>query len=187
MARILDVSGSHRFALSTGLTTGVAAAGDLLAIRTDTANKAFRLRSLEVQAITTTAFGAAQRIGFSGYIATTFTTAHTGGGAVTFTGGKLDQDSDATILEGRISTTGALTADGSTVLDTNPFITASAWSGAIGAVLGPALYDFTQNKTGGLIIPADKGIVIENLVAMGATGVVLWHFVIEGDTVNVQA
>jgi hypothetical protein len=186
MARVLDVVESHRFALTTGLTTGLAANGDMLAVRTDTSGKAFRLRSLEVQAITTTAFAAAQRIGFHAYTATTFSAAHTGGGAVTFTGGKMDPDQDSTILEGRISDTAVLTADGSTVLDANPFARASAWSGAIGATLGPVFYDLTGNKTGGLIITADKGFVIENAVAMGGSGVVVWHFIIEGDTVTVQ-
>lgn len=186
MARVLDIVESHRFSLATGNTSGIAANGDMLAIRTDTAGKAFRLRSIEVQAVTTTAFTTPQRIGFHVHIATTFSTAHTGGNAVTFTGGKMDPDQDATILEGRISTSSALTADASTVLDANPFAQASAWSGAAGAALGPTFYDLTSNKTGGLIIGADKGFVLENAVAQGAAGVVVWHFIIEGDTVTVQ-
>jgi hypothetical protein len=183
MGRAISVVESHRFSVSTGLVTGLAADGDMLAVRCDTAGYGVRLRSFEAQFVTTTAFGTPQRVGCQLYLAHTFTTAHTGGGDITFTGGGTRSTNDATILIGKISATAVLTPDASTVLNANPIAEVSAWSGAIGSALGPVFYDFTSNEDGGIILTADQGFVVENSVAMGATGVGIWHFTFEVDKV----
>jgi len=184
MASIIDVVGSHRLTFTTGAVTtiaaGTATAGHILAMRSDSSPFAIRLRSIEPEFILTTAFGAAQEVGFDMFLARTYTGAHTGATALTMTGGRVLTGHGATVMTGRIADAGALTA-GTHTLDANPIAKGSQWCSAIGAALAPRLYDFTSNRLGGIILAADEGFVVRNTILMGATGVGKWHFTIEFD------
>jgi hypothetical protein len=192
MPSVIDVIGSYRQTVTTGAVTtiaaGTATAGHILSLRSATAGKAVRLRSLEVEFILTTAFGAAQEVGFDAYVARSYSAAHTGGTAIDFTGdtGKAKQTTNSTILTGRTASASALTA-GTHTLDTNAVARGSAWCSAIGAVLGPRFYDFTALEPGGLVLVNAEGLVVRNTILMGATGVGKWHFTFDWDDVVVAA
>lgn len=185
MPVIFDVTGSYKHTWTTGAVTtiaaGTATAGHILALRNATsAARTIRLRSLEVEFILTTAFGAAQEVGFDAYVARVYTAAHTGATALTMTGGRKVTTYDNPTLTGRIADAGALTA-GTHTLDANAFARGSAWFSAVGQTLAPRFYDFSATEPGGIFLAADTGIVIRNTVLMGATGVGKWHFTAEFD------
>lgn len=186
MPTIFQVASSYKQTVTTGAITtiaaGTATAGHILALRNPTsATRTIRLRSLEVEFILTTAFGAAQEWGFDVFIARSYTAAHTAQTALDFTGttGRKRVGYDAATLTGRIAGTGALTA-GTHTLDTNAIARASVWCGAVGASLN-RYYDFTAADPYGILLAADEGIVARNTILMGATGVGKVHFTIEWD------
>jgi hypothetical protein len=191
MPTILDVIGSYRQTVTTGAVTAIAAgtatAGHILSLRSGTSGKAVRLRTLEVEFVLTTAFGAAQEVGFDAFIARGYSAAHSGATALDFTGdtGKTKQTTSASLLTGRIANTGALTA-GTHTLDTNAVARGSLWAGAIGATLGPRFYDLTSNESKGIVLVNNEGLVVRNTILMGATGVGKWHFTVEWDDVLVS-
>ena len=185
MPSIVDVVGSHRMTWTTGAVTTIAAgdgtAGHILALRNPLAStRSIRIRTFEPEFILTTAFGAAQEVGFDAVIARTYTAAHTNGTALTMTGGRSLTAQGTTVLAGRIASASALTA-GTHTLDTNAVAKGSQWCSAIGASLAPRLYDFTSNPLGGIILGADEGFIVRNTILMGATGVGKWHFTLEWD------
>ena len=181
--------GSYRQTFSTGSVTGIAAAsataGHILALRYATAGKGALIKSLEVEFITTTAFTAAQRVGFDAIVARSYSAAHSGETALTISNGQKLANYPAPTLTGRISNTAALTA-GTHTFDANPVARGSYWSSAVGAVFGPRFYDFTAGPLGGLLLQNAEGLVIRNTVAMGANGVGQWDFTVEWDAVDVS-
>lgn len=179
--KLIDITGSYRGAWTTGAVTtiaaGTATAGHLFALRSGTAGKAARLRKLEVEFILTTAFGAAQEVGFDAYVARGYSEAHTGATAITIATNdcKLITDDPTALLAGRIADTGALTA-GTHTLDAHPIARGSAWMSAVGAQLQPRQYDFSDHPYGGIILQNNEGVVVRNTILMGASGVGKWHF-----------
>lgn len=191
MSNVITVNGSYRQQFSTGSVTTIAAAsataGHLLALRNASSTTAVRIRSLEVEFILTTAFGAAQQVGFDAVIARSYSAAHTGATALTLTGdtGNARAAQDATVLTGRIADAGALTA-GTHTLDTYSIARGSVWASAIGALLGPRFYDFTGLDSGGIVLVQNEGLVVRNMTLMGATGVGRWDFTVEWDDCVVE-
>lgn len=191
-ASVISVLGSYRQSFTTGAVTTIAAAtataGHILALRNATSGKGIRLRNLEAEFLLTTAFGAAQEVGFDIVIARSYTAAHTNGTALDFTGttGKTKTATEAaSIMTGRTASASALTA-GTHTLDTNAIAKGSVYCAAVGAFLGPRYYDFTQNAEGGILLAQNEGIVGRNSILMGATGVGKWHFTAEWDDVLVD-
>jgi hypothetical protein len=184
----IDIVGSHRHTVTTGSVTtiaaGTASAGHILCLRNSSAVFSVRLRSLGVEFILTTAFGAAQEVGFDAFIARSYSADHTGGTAITMTGGRALNAHTATVLTGRHASASALVA-GTHTLDTNAFARGSQWCSAIGASLAPRYYDFSEFPCGGIILGTNEGIVIRNSILMGATGVGKWHFTFDVDDVVV--
>jgi hypothetical protein len=182
----IDVLGSYRQTVSSGLTTGVAAgtatAGHILALRNSSSSKYIRLRALEVEAIVTTAFTTPQEFGFDVFVARSYSAAHTGATALTLAtnDGKLLASYPTTVLTGRVADTGALTA-GTHTLDANAIAKGSVYTSAVGTSLTARRYDFSGTETKGVILGASEGVVARNTIAMGAAGVVKWHFTFEWD------
>ncbi len=176
----------YRHGFSTGAVTTIAAgsatAGHIFAIRNRDSAITAILRAIEVEFTLTTAFTAAQRMGFHVHTARDYSAPHTGATALDLTGdgGKYVHDKAQSVLSGRIADTGALTA-GTHILGTNPIAAGSAWMGAVGDQFTVRRYDFTtaDDPTSGIAIGKDEGIVIQNSVTMGAGGVGTWHFTIE--------
>lgn len=186
----IDVIGSYQQTFTTGAVTtiaaGTATAGHVLALRWATAAPTHaRIRAIDVEFILTTAFTAAQEVGWDAYIARTYTAAHTGATALTIAtnDGKMRTASNTSSLTGRIADTGALTA-GTHTLDANAILRESMWCGAIGARHQDRHF-FTENAYGGIILAQNEGIVVRNTILMGATGVGKWHFTVEWDDVIV--
>ena len=188
----MRVRGSYRQGFTTGSVTLVAAqtatAGHIFAVRNKSEAVKAVIRAVEVEFTLTTAFGAAQRMGFHVHVARDYTAPHTGATALDFTGdtGRRERNYPPSVLTGRIADTGALTA-GTHALDTNPVALGSAWMGAVGDQLTARRYDFatiddpnlSDPRLNGIWLGKDEGLVIQNLVLMGATGVGLWHFTLE--------
>lgn len=180
--------GSYRHTWTTGAVTTIAAAtataGHLLALRLATASKAVLLRSLEVEFQLTTAFGAAQRMGYDVSVVRGYTAAHSAQTALTMTGGKKNAAHDTPVLTGRIAGTGALTS-GTHTFDANPLAKGYVYASAVGIILGPRYHDFTVGDEGGVLIVNEEGLVVRNLVLMGATGVGEWAFTAEWDEYDI--
>lgn len=182
----IDIIGSYRQTFTTGAVTtiaaGTATAGHLLALRNATAGKYVRIRALEAEFILTTAFGAAQEVGFDAYIARSYSAAHTGATALTLAtnDGKKLTGYNTTILTGRIADAGALTA-GTHTFDANAIARGSVWCSAVGTQLSARRYDFSATDPGGILLGQNEGIVIRNTILMGASGVGKWHFTADWD------
>lgn len=182
----INVLGSYRDAVSSGLTAGVAAgtatAGHILVLRNADTAKYVRLRALEVEALVTTAFNSAQEIGWDAYVLRGFSAAYTGGTALTLAtnDGKLLTGYPTTVLTGRVADTGALTA-GTQTLDANAIARGSVYTSAIGTSMSARRYDFTFTETEGYLLGPSEGVVVRNTIAQGAGGAVKWHFAFEYD------
>jgi hypothetical protein len=180
--------GSYRQSWTSGAVTTIAAgdatAGHILALRFATADKAALIKSLEVSFVLTTAFGAAQRVGYDVQIARGYSAAHTNGTALTLTGGAKNAGYNAPALTGRIASAAALTA-GTHTFDANPICKESFYASAIGAKMGPTFYDFAASEQKGILLGNAEGLVVRNLILMGATGVGEWVFTCEWDEVEI--
>lgn len=193
--------GEFRLCAPSGASTVVAAgtttAGHIFAMRwTETTKKAI-IRYVKADFILTTAFGAAQSMGVDLIAARSYSASHTGGTAIdagsTITGsGKLrtGQDSSLFIANSvRIGSTGALTA-GTQTLDANALASGRAHMGAIGATLSVTLLDarvdgsYSDTLRSPIVLSQNEGIVLRNLVLMGATGVGTWDITVEWDEVT---
>jgi hypothetical protein len=181
-----DIHGAYKRSFTTGAITGIAAgtatAGHLLAMRWADAAKTARLRSIELEFLLTTAFGAAQEVGFDVYRLTGYSAAHTGATALDFTGANNKKRVGAvdSIMTGRIANAGALTA-GTHTLDTDALARMSVWAGAIGAQMAARYFDFTNTEPGGLYLANNMGLLLRNVIAWGATGVGKVHATVEWD------
>lgn len=196
--------GRYRSDFATAGTTVVAArtttAGFLASFRWDPsaanlllASQAY-IRYVGARFVLTTAYGTAQQTGCDLIVGRSATAACTGGSALdlggTITGsGKRRTIQGDSFAEGRVGTTGALTA-GTQTLDAFPVGVLTAWSAGIGDTVPLA----AQGGNGGygtlwdsratgdhLILAGDETIIIRNLILMGATGVGNWYFAIEWD------
>lgn len=189
MPTIVDVIGSYRQTFTSGLVAGIGAGtatlGHILALRWATAApKACRIRSFEAEFILTTAFGAAQEVGYDLSIARSYTVAHGAGTALTIAtnDGKYQTSQATSSLTGRIANASAMTA-GTHTFDANPIAKGSIWCGAVGARLEPVKHDYTRTALGGIVLAENEGLVGRNMVLMGATGVGKWFFTVEWDDV----
>jgi hypothetical protein len=188
MPTIVNVIGSYRQTFVSGLTAGIGAGtatlGHILALRNATSGKANRIRSFEAEFILTTAFGAAQEVGYDLSVARSYTVAHGAGTALTLgtNDGKYKTSQASTFLTGRIANASAMTA-GTHTFDANPIARGSIWCGAVGARLEPVRFDYTNSDPGGIILAENEGLVARNMVLMGASGVGRWYFTVEWDDV----
>lgn len=178
-----DIHRSMRIAEKTGLCTGIAAGGSIFQFRNSHASLCCLIRRIEVSHLVTTAYGAAQEVGYHIMRGTSWSAAPSGGTALTLTGtfGKLDSATNSTILAAndvRIATTAALT-DGTVALDTHLLGSDATWAGAIGAAIGwnPVLFDdaLADMRLKGLLLRNNEGFVIKNTIAQGSTGVGRWY------------
>ncbi len=185
-----SVNSSFRLSFETGLVTVIAAAtataGQLFSMRFVSSDLLLRLRALEVEFIVTTAFGAAQEVGFDVIAARKYTASPTAGTAVALAGddGKLRSGQLGTrfVADGDIRTASAsaITA-GTNTLDSQPFARGSFWTTAIGDSMQTRRYDFTGLPTGGLLFASSEGFIVRNTILMGATGVGKWKITPEWD------
>jgi hypothetical protein len=173
-----ELTGAFQMSMASGgLTTvaaGTASAGTVYSFRyapgTDTVCVVKRVSLNWVQ---TTAFGAAQQMGFALYAARSFSGADSGGTAATLTGNNNKmRTSLATsgVSNVNIGSTGALTA-GTRTLDAQPLSQINFWVAGVGTQLATTemmTYDINDYP---LVLANQEGFVILNQVLMGASGV----------------
>lgn len=180
--------GEYRMAAASGALTTVAAAttiaGFVFTMRNPTASgKVVALRYLAIDFCNTTAFGAAQNMGYDVIAARAYTASATGGTAIdmgsTLSNSAKVRTNQATSLftanTCRIGSTGALTA-GTQTLDAQPFaqvqkLITTTIGGQIQAVLHDSRDDGGSTVRSPLEFAADEGFVIRNTILMGASGV----------------
>lgn len=180
--------GEFRGSFTSGALTTVAAAtttaGFVFTMRNPTSSgKVVALRYLAVDFVNTTAFGAAQNMGYDVIAARSYTASATGGTAIdmgsTLTNsGKVRTNQSTSLFTAntcRIGSTSALTA-GTQTLDASPlaacqkFVTTTV-GGQIQAVLLDARDDGGSTVRSPWEFAADEGFIIRNTVLMGASGV----------------
>lgn len=174
-----SITGSALTTIAAGTTT----AGHVFAARwSSTTGKKCLIRYLAAEFTLTTAFGAAQSMGLDAIVARAYTASHTGGTAIdmgsTLTNsGKLRTNQDSSLFAAnavRIGGAGALTA-GTQTLDSMPLAAKMAHMGAVGAQLSATFIDATGDglatQNSALELGQDEGIVIRNIILMGASGV----------------
>jgi hypothetical protein len=172
------VGGHYRPFFSTGLVTGVAAAGALLSLRWANSERNLILLKAIVQATLTTAFGTAQETSVDLVRVNDFTAPDTGGTAIVL-GNACRLAPDMQPLEAaalNVATTAALGAGAGNV-EAFPFGTSILSLGnTLGASAGGVLFDAMAGQEHPAIFSANSGFRIRNLFAQGATGVVRFNF-----------
>ena len=195
------VTNAKRLVVSTGAVTTIAArtatAGHLLAFRNASTTRKLMVYRVGAKFTLTTAYGAAQETGCDLILARSYSASHTGatavdlGSTVASTNELLvDFPTSAMGTAGlcRVADTGALTA-GTQTLDANPIGVLSAWTAAIGDKVPLVtagghddfgdLYNADKSRGLPIVLGANEGLIIRNLILMGATGVGRWDFLIE--------
>jgi hypothetical protein len=184
----LDYLGSHRKTMVSGAITGVGAgtssAGHILAARWASTTILCRPRRFEAECFLTTAFGAAQEVGFDLFITRSYSVAHSGGLAATLSGsnGRFRASGPANnMTDLRIGNAGALT-NGTHTLDSEPIAYSSFDASAIRARMPRQAWDWNSDDSAPFLgLEANEGLIARNTIAMGATGVVRWIFTFEWD------
>jgi hypothetical protein len=173
-----EMVGAYQIGLASGALTTVAAstssAGTVYSFRyaPGTSNVCV-IKRVSINWVQTTAFGAAQQMGFGLYVARSFVGADSGGTSATLSGDnqKYRTSFQTTQVSNiNIGTTGQLTA-GTRTLDAQPLGATYFWVPAVGTQLVQTdLLSYDANDYP-LVLENNEGFVIQNLVLMGATGV----------------
>ena len=192
--------GEYRASFLSGAVTLAAAAtttaGHMMVMRVPTAvTKKAIIRYVGCELATVTAMGAQQPLGLDLIVARAFTAVYTGGTAIdmfTITGSqKVRANQDLTLFtvnNVRMCTTAGLTA-GTQTLDSQAFSRKMFLSPVLGEVarvdLLDARDDGAQTHRSPIILGAEEGIVVRNVILMGATGVFNLIINVEWDEVTV--
>ena len=183
--RPVEQLGTYLYGGLTGAYTGAGANTPVFSMRF-VAGSAGSAQIAIIQRITinwvmTTGFTTGQQIAFGGYVARSFTGSDSGGTTISLSGNNQKNRTSAQtsqIATGgdmRISTTAALTV-GTRTLDSAAFGVTNGWAGTTLLTTGTqplqqvTLYEEFPGDTP-LILQSNEGIVINNLVALGAAGV----------------
>lgn len=188
---IADILGSYRQQWATGLTTVLNAGDRIMSIRYQQANAALaiRIKALEVEFITTTAFTAAQEVGWESRIVRAYSASPTGGTQIVIgadgkkRGGYPTSSLNGVTCDVRVASATAIVSGTETTPDTNAFARGSFWSTAVGAQFAWRRNDFSTLEPGGFLLGTNEGIVTKNSVTMGAAGVGRWLFTVEWEDV----
>ena len=171
--RPMEMLGWYSVAGVSGALTGVAAAGPVFSLR-NLASNLLVVRRVGVTFGTTTAFTTAQALGYNLLFARSFTASDSGGTALAVTGSQNKHRTSLatpTSLDMRISSTGALTA-GTRTLDTVGLGVAYGSSTAVGTSLPPTTLLSHDAGDHPVVLAQNEGLVVTNLIAMGAAGVI---------------
>ena len=190
-----DLLGSYQSSFVTGNVTtiaaGTATAGFLFSMRFATATtpaQSLLVRSIEVEFLLTTAFAAAQEVGYDVVIARSYSASPTGGTAQTLAAGdgrkRAGNLANPFSVAGDVRTASASAiVAGTQVLDGQSVARGSFWAAAIGARLyDPHPLDFS-GIDGGIVLAGNEGLIVRNTVLMGATGVGAWKFTVGYDLI----
>jgi hypothetical protein len=184
-----EILGAYQLGVISGLLTGVAAGGVVYGFRFggSVATNLCMIRKVEIGMSSTTAFGTAQTLQYSMQIARSFTAPYsTGGTAAAFTQtntGKMRSSmptSQIALTSGNIYMAGTTAITGATnTPDTQVIAYVNGTSNAtLPTIPLTAIY---QHQSGDypLILAANEGFIINNVTAMGASGVVSLYVSVE--------
>lgn len=181
--RPMEALGAYRFAAQSGLLSGVAAAtataGHIFAFRWGDATKLAVITLLRVKMATITGFTAAQEVGFDLLVARGYSASHTSGTAIAPGGAgglkKRASYAASALTDARIGAAAALTA-GTHTLDAQPMLTDSYADLAAAATVQKGsvntLWNLDSAQGHPLVLANNEGIVVRNLIALGAAGTV---------------
>jgi hypothetical protein len=175
----------YSLAVSTGALTLVVANGAVWSCRWTSTTHVAIVQKISYSVVTTTAFGAAQDLSYGLYFARAYTITDTGGTASTLTtnNGKLDTRNPLTqMADIRVATTLAI-VNGTRTLDAHP-LRATAHAGAAAVAATGDEWNFNYPISPPLILRTDEGLVMNNLVLMGAAGVATLRVCFEWIEVN---
>lgn len=183
--RPVEQLGTYSVGAFTGAYTGAGANTPLFSMRF-VAGSAGSAQIAMIQRVTmsfvqTTAFTTAQQMGFGLLVARSFTGSDAGGTQIVVSGNNqkfrtsMQTSQIATNGDMRIASTAALTA-GTRTLDSQAVSVAHGWGGSVLLTTGmyqPQQITLYENFPGDtpLVLQSNEGIVINNIVAMGAGGV----------------
>ena len=177
---------AYSLSIPSGALTVVAAAGPVWSCRWTSTTHVALVQAVHISAVTTTGFTTAQDLAYGLYFARAYTVADTGGLAATLTtnNGKLDTSFPLMKMTNiRIGNAGVITA-GTRTLDAQPLrSTGGNGAATIGAEV-EANWDFDSPVSPALVLRAEEGLVLHNLVLMGAVGVVTLRVDLEWIEVN---
>ena len=170
--------GYYRIAQQSGALTATYAAGAIAhAFRNSSATYTVIVWSYKWNIVVTTAFGAAQLVDNALYIGRSYSSDYGGGTAATLSGNNCKKRTSHATIQAitycSIANTAGLTGAPTITLDSQPIAYRSFWAGAIGAYL--ADYDYTQFSPSHempIVLAQNEGLVLQNVTAYGATGVV---------------
>ena len=180
--RPVEQLGSYSVSLFTGAYTVAAANTPMFSMRfvAGSAGQAqiAMIQRIALVIVPTVAMTTAQQVSYGAYVARSFSAVDSGGAAATLTGNnnKLRTSMTTTQLAAtgdmRISTTGTLTA-GTRTLDSQAFAVASAWVPSTLVAQPIQQVILYENFAGDqpLVLATQEGIIINNLILMGAAGV----------------
>lgn len=177
--RIRKGLGHYNFAGATGLLMALGANSEIFQFRWADAPSAAQITGLRVQATLTAAFTTAQEVVFDAFQTTGFTTAGSGGTQVLPAATSFKKDSampTSRLNEIRIATTNALVT-GNRALSPHPFLSRSAWAGAVGASLIDLNIDLSASANEHpIILRQNEGIALRlGAIAMGSVGTFRMH------------
>lgn len=179
------LAGEYRASFMSGLVTlaaaGTTTAGHMFVMRNPSTTKKVNIRYVNAQFATTTAMTTQQPMGYDLIVARAYTASHTGGTAIdmfTLTGSqkvRTNQDTTCfTVNTVRMCTTAGLTA-GTHDLDSQAFNRQMFLSPVLGEVANVTLLDARDDGTSThrspITLGQDEGIVLRNVILMGAAGV----------------
>lgn len=180
--RPVEQLGTYSVSLFTGAYTVAAANTPMYSMRfvAGSAGQAqiAMIQRIVLTIVPTVAFTTAQQVSYGAYVARSFSAVDSGGTAATLTGNnnKLRTSMTTTQLAAtgdmRISTTGTLTA-GTRTLDSQAFAVASAWVPSTLVAQPIQQVILYENFAGDqpLVLATQEGLIINNLILMGAAGV----------------
>lgn len=189
----LDSLGRYSLSEFTGLTTGIAANGEVFQMRWTAATNLMILRYLKVRWATITGFTAAQECALSASRVSSWSA--DGSGGTTITPSVTNAINRTTYPQSkigglRIATTSALTA-GTKTIAANPFLTAMRKTLAAAATVQDTDFEGEFDSMKGNIAPhifaQNEGFVVRNVIAQGAGGTariaitMLWEEILAAD------
>lgn len=182
---VSNLYGEYRASLMSGAVTlaaaGTTTAGHMFVMRNPSTTKKVNIRYVGCEFATTTAMTTQQPMGYDLIVARAYTASHTGGTAIdmfTLTGSqkvRTNQSTTAfTVNTVRMCTTSGLTA-GTHDLDSQAFSRKMFLSPVLGEVARVELLDARDDgrstHRSPITLGADEGIIVRNVILMGAVGV----------------
>lgn len=169
-----ELTGAYQLSVPTGAITTIAAGAPIFSFRWAPGTGALCVvKRISVGFVCTTGFGVAQTMGFGVFAARSFSGSDSGQTAIVLTGNnnKYRTSLGTTgVTDARVAGTAAITV-GTRTLDANPLGLTYFWVPGVGTSLAQTdLISYDANDYP-IVLANNEGLVINNSILMGATGV----------------